>query len=197
MLNLILITMLMFNASGGEHLEFTVGPHYASYSLYQDEEEAIDKWHFGGEIGITNFIPYIGIKIRGAMLHYDAPVDQEPYAYEYIPLIFCSSFDLLPFLNVRWLEFTAETGMGLYLWKGLYDDEVIVLPTGEEMKETDIGFVGGLTFQIRPVKYLGVEYATRYHYMATANIYKYGFSDKDDKIWEHAVGLKFILPLGY
>ena len=197
MFNPMLFSLLVFNIPAENHLEFTVGPHYASYLLFQDEEEAKGKWHFGGEIGITNFIPYIGIKIRGAMLRYDAPVDQGPYAYEYTPLIFCTSFDLLPFLDARWLELTAETGMGVYFWQGLYDDEVIVLPTGDEMKETDIGFVGGLTLQLRPVKYMGVEYATRYHYMATANIYKYGFTDKDDKIWEHGVGIKLIVPIGH
>jgi len=177
------------------HLEFTAGPHYASYLLFQDEEDARGKWHFGGEIGVANFIPHLGIKIRGSMLQYDVPPEQGPYAYEYIPLIFCTSFDLLPFFDMSWLYVTAETGLGVYFWKGLYDNEVIILPGGDRMEETDIGFVGGLTLQVRPLKHFGLEYATRYHYIASADIYKYGFSDKDDKIWEHGAGLKFILPV--
>jgi hypothetical protein len=196
MFNPFLFSILAF-LPAQEQLEFSLGPHYASYLLYQNEEEVKGKWHFGGEISIANLIPYTGIKLRGAMLHYDAPAEQGPYAYEYDPLVFCASFDLLPFLDIRFIEMTAETGIGIYFWRGLYDDEVIVLPTGDEMKETDIGFVGGLTFQIRPIKYLGVEYAARYHYMATTNIYKYGFNDKDDKIWEHGIGMKLIVPVGY
>ena len=197
MFNPVFISMMIFTLPAGEHLEFTVGPHYASYLLYRDEEEARGKWHFGGEVSIANFIPHLGVKVRGAMLHYDALSEPGSYAYEYTPLIFCTSFDLLPFVNIQWLEFTAETGIGLYLWKGLYNDEVVVLPSGDEMKETDVGFIGGLTLQIRPIKYLGIEYATRYHYIATASIYKYGFSDKDDKIWEHGIGMKFIVPIGH
>jgi hypothetical protein len=196
MFNPLLLGMFLSLVGGSEYIEFTAGPHYASYLLFQDEEDEKGKWHFGGEIGVANFIPHLGVKIRGSMLHYDAPPEQGPYAYEYTPLIFCTSFDLLPFVDISWLELTAETGLGVYFWKGLYDGEVIELPTGDKMEETDIGFIGGLTFQVRPVKYLGVEYATRYHYIASAELYKYGFQDKDDKIWEHGVGVKFILPIG-
>lgn len=196
MFNPLLLSMLLSLVQSNERIEFTAGPHYASYILFQDEEDAMGKWHFGGEVGIANFIPHLGVKIRGSMLHYDAPEEQGPYAYEYTPLIFCTSFDLLPFFDIPWLAFTAETGLGVFFWKGLYDGEVIELPTGEKMEETDIGFIGGLTVQVRPIKYLGIEYATRYHYMASAEIYKYGFLDKDDKIWEHGVGVKLIIPIG-
>ncbi len=192
----ILVGMLVSAAPGIPCMDISVGPHYASYLLFQNEEEAKGRWHFGGEIGMANFIPHIGMKIRGAMLRYDAPLEQGPYTYEYAPLVFCASFDLLPFVSVRWFEFTAETGLGVYWWKGLYDDEVIVLPNGDKMSETDIGFVGGLTLRLNPLKHLGIEYATRYHYMATSNIYKYGFLDTDDKIWEHGAGIKFIMPFG-
>jgi hypothetical protein len=194
MLYPLVIYMLTCSLQSTRQLELTVGPHYASYLLFQDEEDAKGTWHVGGEIGIANLIPCIGVKVRGSMLRYDAPAEQGPYVYEYKPLSFCTSFDLLPFFGLTWLEFTAETGIGLYMWQGLYDDEVIVLPGGDKMEETDIGFVGGLTLQLRPIKCLGIEYATRYHYMATAD-YKYGFYDKDDKIWEHGAGLKYILPL--
>jgi hypothetical protein len=196
MLNPLFISMLLVGVQSAEQFEFSVGPHYASYMLFQDEKDAIGKWHLGGEIAIANFIPHLGIKIRGSALHYDAADGQDSYAYKYVPLIFCTSFDLLPFYNVSWLALTAETGIGIYFWRTLDDNgEVIVLPGGEKMQETDVGFIGGLTLQIRPVKYLGIEYATRYHYIASADISKYGFADKDDKIWEHGAGLKFILPL--
>jgi hypothetical protein len=195
MLHPLFITMLLFAVQSTDQFEFSVGPHYASYLLYRDEEDAQGKWQFGGEVGMANFIPHLGIKMRGSMLHYDALPEQGPYAYEYTPLIFCMSFDLLPFYNAPWLALTAETGLGVYLWRGLYNGDVIVMPSGDKMEETDIGFVGGLTLQVRPIKNLGIEYATRYHYIASADIYKYGFSDKDDKIWEHGAGLKFILPI--
>jgi hypothetical protein len=195
MLHPLLIGMLLFAVQSTDQFEFSVGPHYASYLLYRDEEDAQGKWQFGAEVAVANFIPHLGIKMRGSMLHYDALAEPGPYAYEYTPLIFCMSFDLLPFYNAPWLALTAETGLGVYLWRGLYNGDVIVLPTGDKMEETDIGFVGGLTLQVRPIKNLGIEYATRYHYIASADIYKYGFSDKDDKIWEHGAGLKFILPL--
>jgi hypothetical protein len=81
------------------------------------------------------------------------------------------------------------------MWRGLYNGEVLILPTGEKAEEKDIGFVGGLTVQVRPIRYLGIEYAMRYNYLASAEIYKYGFEDKDDKIWENGVGVKFIIPL--
>ncbi len=194
MFNPLLASMLIINMPAG-HLEFTIGPSYGSYLLYQDEQEVKGKWHFGGEIGMVNFIPHLGAKVRGAMLHYDVSAAQGPDAYEYAPIIFCTSFDLLPFFDIQWLEFTAETGIGIYFWQGLENDEAFVLPDGDQMKETDIGFVGGLTFQLRPIKYLGIEYAMRYHYMATTNIVKYGFTDKDDKIWEHGIGMKLIIPI--
>ena len=193
MFNPLLLGMLVSLIGSNEHIEFTAGPHYASYLLFQDDKDEIGEWHFGGEIGVANFIPHIGIKIRGSMLHYE----QGPYIYEYEPFILCTSFDLLPFVDIPWLEFTAETGIGVYFWRGLYNGEVIELPTGDKMEETDVGFIGGLTVQVRPIRYLGIEYATRYHYMASAELYKYGFTDTDDKIWEHGVGVKFIMPIGH
>ncbi len=192
-LSSLLILTCLFPTS--EKIEISVGPTYSSYLLFQDTTEAIGKWNIGGEIGINNIIPHIGLKLRGTMLRYDAPAEQGPYAWEYTPISLCASFDILPFLKTPWMRLSVETGLGIYFWRGLYDDEVIVLPTGDTFEETDIGFVGGVTLQIRPVKYLGIEYAMRYNYMASAEIYKYGFSDKDDKIWENGVGIKFILPL--
>ena len=192
-LSSLLILTCLFPTS--EKIEISVGPTYSSYLLFQDTTEAIGKWNIGGEIGINNIIPHIGLKLRGTMLRYDAPAEQGPYTWEYTPISLCASFDILPFLKTPWMRLSVETGLGLYFWRGLYDGEVIVLPTGDTFEETDIGFVGGVTLQIRPVQYLGVEYAMRYNYMASAEIYKYGFTDKDDKIWENGVGIKFILPL--
>lgn len=189
----LLILTSLFPA--GEPVELAAGINYSSYLLFQDTTDAIGKWNVGGEIGIANIVPCVGLKIRGARLRYEAPPDQGPYVWEYTPLSLCASFNVLPFLRTPWLRLSVETGLGLYLWRGLYDDEVIVLPTGETVDETDIGFVAGVTLLFKPVKYLGIEYATRYNYIASANIYKYGFTDKDDKIWENGMGVKFILPL--
>lgn len=189
----ILIAACFFQPN--DNIEFSVGPSFSSYLLFQDDEESIGKWNLGGEIVIDNIVPNIGFKLRGTKLSYEAPSEQGPYVWEYTPLSLCASFNILPFLKTPWLKVSLETGLGLYIWRGLYDDEVIVLPTGEKAEEKDIGFVGGLTIQVRPIKYLGIEYAMRYNYMASAEIYKYGFDDKDDKIWENGVGVKFILPL--
>lgn len=188
----ILAATLIFGA--GDNIQFSIGPTYSSYLLFQNDEDAIGKWNLGSEIGIDNIIPNIGFKFRGTKLRYQAPLEQGPYVWEYTPLSLCASFNILPFLKIPWLRLSVETGFGLYFWRGLYNEEVIVLPTGDKVEERDIGFVGGLTIQLRLIKYLGIEYATRYNYIASADIYKYGFYDKDDKIWENGVGVKFILP---
>jgi hypothetical protein len=189
----ILTATLLFGAS--DNLELSIGPSYSSYLLFQNDEDSKDKWNLGGEIAIDNIIPNIGFKLRGTKLSYEALPEQGPYVWEYTPLSLCASFNILPFLKTPWLRASLETGLGLYLWRGLYDGEVIVLPTGDKVEERDIGFVGGVTLQLRPIKYFGIEYAMRYNYIASADIYKYGFDDKDDKIWENGIGIKFILPL--
>jgi hypothetical protein len=199
MLNTIITSMLLFSSfvHGSEHIELSLGPHYANYRLRQNEEEALGKWHFGGEIGIANFIPNIGIKIRGSKLQYTpGEFTQLPYTYEYTPLTFCTSFNLLPFLQLPWLKLSLETGIGVYSWKGLDNSgQVVTLPTGDTIEERDIGFVAGLTVQLRPLQFVGLEFASRYHYITSAEIYKYGFDDKDDTIWENGVGVKVIIPL--
>jgi hypothetical protein len=178
-----------------DKMHLSVGPHYASYLLFQNEEEAKGKWNIGGEIGIIDFVPNLGLKLRGTTLRYDAPPEQGPYAYEYTPLTLVTSFNILPFVHWDWMRLSVETGFGLYFWRGLFEDEVIVLPTGDKMEERDIGFVGGLTLQLRPTKFIGLEYSTQYNYMASAEIYKYGFLDKDDKLWEHGMAVKILIPL--
>lgn len=188
----ILIIASLFQAS--ENVEFSLGFNYSSYLLFQDTLEANGKWNLGGEIAADNIIPHIGLKLRGSRIRYEASPEQEPEEWEYTPLSLCTSFNILPFLKVPWLRVSVETGLGIYYWRGLHDSEVIELPNGEKAEEWDIGFVGGFTLQVRPVKYLGIEYAMRYNYMASAEIYKYGFYDKDDKIWENGVGVKFIIP---
>jgi hypothetical protein len=65
---------------------------------------------------------------------------------------------------------------------------------GEDKKGRDIGFVGGFTLQVKPFKFIALEYVTRYNYIASADIYKYGFEDKDEKLWENGIGLKIIIP---
>ena len=182
--------LMNFFIQSDKHIEFSFGPHYSSYLLYQDDEDANGKLNLGGEIGIANFIPNIGLKIRGSILKYK----KDAYTYEYMPLTLCTSLNLLPFVKLKWLKLSMETGLGLYLWKGLENDEVIVLSSGDKMDEKDIGFVGGLTLQLRPIRFIGLEFSSRYNYIASSDIYKYGFDDKDEKIWENGVGLKIIIP---
>ncbi|KPJ71275.1 hypothetical protein AMJ52_08730, partial [candidate division TA06 bacterium DG_78] len=196
--NTIIASMLLFSSfvHGSEHIELSLGPHYANYRLCQNEEEVKNQWNLGGEIGIANFIPNIGLKIRGTQLKYASPLDQFVDTHEYTPLTLCTSFGLLPFLNIDWLKLTLETGLGVYSWKG-FDNigQIVVLPTGEKMEERDIGFVAGFTVQLRPLQFVGLEFASRYHYIASAEIFKYGFDDKDDLIWENGIGVKVIIPL--
>jgi len=169
-----------------------VGPVYSSYRMYMDDQDAMGVWRPAGEIGIINVIPHVGFKVRATTLRYDAPPEQGPYSFEYVPLSVCTSFDILPFFEIPWLRVSLETGLGVYWWKGLYEDQVIVLSDGDTMEERDIGFIAGMTLQINPLPFIGIEYGTRYNYLASAEPYKYGFLDKDEKLWEHGVGVKFI-----
>lgn len=176
-----------------EPIEISIGPQYSLYRLYLNDGGYLpDEWTFGGEVGIMNVVPHIGLKLRGTKTRFHTLFEE---SYEYMPITLCTSFDLTPFYKIDWLRLSAETGLGLYNWKGYWIDDIIVLPDGELMEEWDIGFVVGFTVQLRPVKYVGIEYAMRYNYIASADIYKYGFNDKDDKIWENGFGVKFILPL--
>jgi hypothetical protein len=48
--------------------------------------------------------------------------------------------------------------------------------------------------QIKPLRFIALEGMMRYHYLFSSNIDKYGFQDKDEKIWENGVGVKFVIP---
>lgn len=198
MLHSLLISLLIFTYPAGENkeTEFSLGLYYSHYGLYGNGSVpsiyAIwTDWRFGAEIGVANFVPNIGLKIRCSSIKYYSPFEEW---YEYIPLTLCTSFDLLPFLKLKWLRLSAETGFGVYFWKGIWIDQVIVLPNGEKMKERDIGFVGGLTLQLKPHKFIGLEFSSYYHYIASSDLEKYGYFDKDEKLWENGVGLKIIIP---
>ena len=198
MLHSLLISLLIltYPVEENEGIEFSLGVYSSHYTLYGDGSVPTSyarwtDWRFGAEIGVANFVPNIGLKIRCSSVKYYSPFEEW---YEYVPLTLCTSFDLLPFLKLEWLKLSAETGFGIYFWKGLWIDQVIVLPNGEKMKERDFGFVGGFTLQVRPVKYIALEYATRYNYIASAELEKYGYFDKDEKIWEHGVGFKIFIP---
>jgi hypothetical protein len=185
-----------FFIQSNENLEFSFSPHYSSYRLRRNDNDPDEKWCFGGEIGVANIIPNIGLKLRATRLNYE--IHQCGFGVnllEYTPITLCTSFNLLPFLELGWLKLTAETGIGLYLWRGLRDGEVVILPDDGKFDEKDIGFIGGITLQLRPIRFIGLEFASRYNYVASADIYKYGFTDKDEKIWENGFGLKIILPL--
>ncbi len=196
MLNIILLTLPLFiaTANGNNGIVLSFSPHYAYNYLYQDDLDPRGEWGFGGELEIRNFIPRIGLKFRGNMVTYPAVSGTETYEYEFVPLTLCTSFDLLPFIESTWFKFTLETGFGLYLWHALDNGSVVVLPDNTEMSEKDAGFVGGLTLQLRPVRYIALEYATRFNYIASSEPEKYGYFDKDEKIWEHGVGLKIFIP---
>ncbi|UCD20199.1 MAG: hypothetical protein JSU64_03410 [candidate division WOR-3 bacterium] len=188
------ITNLLWLSSvqAAEPIEISIGPQYSLYQLYRDEAGSLNEWGLGAEVSIQNVIPSIGMKLRWTKQNFYTPIEE---SYEYMPITLCTSFDLTPFFKLHWLRLSAETGLGLYNWKGYWIDDIIVLPSGELMEEWDIGFVVGFTVQLRPMKYLSVEYAMRYNYIASTDIEKYGFYDKDDKIWENGFGVKFILPL--
>ncbi len=187
------------------NIEFSCGAHYSSFALYQDDQTHNSQWHIGGEIALRNIMPSIGLKLRGSRLSYDMPLDleEEVFIREYIPLTFCTSFDILPFVKLEWLHISLETGFGLYFWQAwmyhstgyeTYLEAPIVEPE-EKTNERDFGFVGGFTLHMRPFRNFAVEYATRYNYIFSSNLEKYGFFDKDEKIWENGVGVKFIIPL--
>lgn len=178
-----------FFIQGGEKIEFSFGPNYSSYHLYWNDEAARNQWSLGAEVTVHNIIPNIGLKLRGSKIEYTISSDYT-YDSEYIPLTLCTSFNILPFLKLKWLRLSLETGFGMYFWKAL----PIEMIAGEDKKGRDIGFVGGITLQLRPIKYIGIEFLSLYHYIASVNINKYGFNDKDDKIWENGIGLKVIIP---
>lgn len=194
MQKILFLSLLLFitTVQGSDGILFSFSPHYSYNYLYQNDLDPKGEWGFGGELEIKNFIPHIGLKLRASMVDYPASAGSN--AYEYIPFSLCTSFDILPFVEITWLNLTLETGFGLYLWRGLDNGTVVILPDGTEMEEKDIGFVGGLTLQLRPVRYLAMEYATRFNYIASADLEKYGYFDKDEKIWEHGIGLKVFIP---
>jgi hypothetical protein len=178
-----------------DKLTLYAGPTYASNLLYQDDSsEAKGLWQWGIELGVANIVPKIGLKLRATLLKYDAPPELGPYSYKYMPITLSTTFSLLPFTRTRWLDLSLETGFGLYLWQGLYDDEVITLPTGSKMDEKDLGFAGGLSLMLRPARHVALEASTHYSYLTSANIYKYGYYDKDEKLWINSFGLLVLFP---
>ena len=188
----LLLFMTMTSGNNGFLLSFS--PHYSYHYLYQDDLDPRGEWGFGGELEVRNFVPRIGLKFRANMVTYPAVAATNTYEYEFIPLSLCTSFDLLPFIEPTWFDLTLETGFGLYLWRAIDNGSVVVLPDSSEMSERDVGFVGGFTLQVRPIAYVALEYATRFNYIASADLEKYGFFDKDEKIWEHGIGLKVFVP---
>jgi len=197
----VVILMVIFSAVNSSYpagLQFEGGVLYNYCVVSQDNRdfETINNW--AGEIGIVNVVPKIGFKLRGSFVEYQpsdidtTPVNENLITYQYYPLTLCTSFNLMPFFKVSFLRFSMETGIGVYFWKGLYNNEVVVLPAGK-MDEKDFGFTGGLSLQIKPVQFIGIEITSRYHYIASANLEKYGYYDKDEKLWENGIGLKVVL----
>ncbi|NOR17720.1 hypothetical protein GQ543_08450 [candidate division WOR-3 bacterium] len=185
------IVMLTCLIQGSDKVQFSIGANYSSYILYQGAEVSKDQWNMGGEIAVHNFIPHIGLKLRDSKVEYSHfPFEGYTYVFEYVPIMLCTSFNMLPFSKSQWLRLSLETGIGLYFWTG----KTYELVQSAYIDERDIGFVGGFTLQVKPFKFIVLEYATRYNYIASSDIYKYGFEDKDEKLWENGIGLKIIIP---
>ncbi len=194
-MNLIIMLIFGFLNPRPDTRQVFIGPSYACYFLYQDDEdEPKAKWQWGIRAGVENIIPKLGIEVSGSVIRYDAPLEQGPYSYKYTPLTLTLNYNLLPFLKTGLVQFDIKTGLGWYLWQGLYSGEVITLPTGDKMDERDLGFIGGLEIQIKPIDNLAVFSYLEYHYLTSSNIYKYGYFDKDEKIIVNGLGLKFFLP---
>lgn len=193
MLPTILSGLFILTSIQAHPVEWSVGARYSSYHLYWNEEAATNQWGFSAEAAVHNIVPRIGFKVAVSAVDYEnIPFSGYPYTVEYVPLTFITSFDILPFLEIEWLRLFLETGLGVYFWEGtsdgLTEEERVIFD------ETNIGFLGGLTIHLRPMKHVGIDLTSRYHYITSADIYKYGFEDKDDKLWENGVGLRVILP---
>lgn len=184
--------MMLFGSllNGRDRIQVSIGPDYSYYRLYQDKTKAKGDWNFGVAIGIRNIVPNIGLNLKGTRLRYEST----PYTYEYLLMNLCTDFDILPFLKSEWLDLSVMTGFGLYLWRGLDNNQVVLLPSGEKMKESDLGFVAGGTLVIKPQRNIGIDVRTAYNYLASSDIYKYGFQDTDDKIWDSGIGIRIFFP---
>jgi hypothetical protein len=161
--------------------------------LYWNEEAATNQWGIGAQAAVHNIIPGIGFTFAVSTVDYEnIPFSGYAYKVDYVPVTFITSFDMLPFLKTEWLRLFLDTGIGIYVWEGsaygLTEEERVTFD------ETNVGFLGGFTVHLRPVKYLGIDLISRYHYLASADINKYGFEDKDDRLWENGVGLRVIVP---
>ncbi len=195
-MNFFLIPLIFawsFNVQADARQVF-IGTNYSSYLLFQDEDDPKGKWQWGLQMGISNIIPNLGLKASGTVISYMAPPEVGPYEYKYTPLVLTFNYNLLPFLKTGSVQLNLETGFGLFLWQGLFNGEVIMLPTGEKMDEKDLGFVGGLELVLKPINNLGISANLSYQYLTSSNIYKYGYFDKDEKFFVNGFGLKLFLP---
>lgn len=188
----VFLLLLVLAAAAYCGISFSAGPHYSTYLLYMDDEDPVSSWGMGGEVALHDFIPRISLKLRGAKVRYTTPFEAFPYDYDYMPFSLCSSFDMLPFWDIAWLDLTLETGFCYCFWKTLYDGEVVELPTGEKIDEKDYGFTGGFTIRLKPIKHIGISFVSQFNYLASSNIYKYGYFDKDEKLWGNGISISFI-----
>jgi len=195
-MNTILIPIIFasFLNPQADKFQVFIGPSYSSYLLYQDQDETKETWQWGIQAGIANIIPKLGIKFSATSVRYDTTMVFGKYSYRYTPLTITLNYNILPFLKTGLIKMEIQTGFGWYLWQGLFNDEVITLPTGEKMDEKDLGFTGGLELQIKPLDNLALFSSLNYHYLTSSNIYKYGYFDKDEKLLVNGFGLKIFFP---
>jgi hypothetical protein len=190
---LVFVILFFYGATVHGEVSFSAGFHYSSFHLFADDAKVESAWGPSVEVGIHDFIPRIGLKLSGGKVRYETPFEFVSYNYEYIPITLCSSFDMLPFWEIESVDLILETGFGFYFWKALRLGQVVELPTGEKIDERDYGFVGGFTLQVQPHRNLGIGFVTRFNYITSSDIYKYGFYDKDEKLWENGLSVTFIL----
>lgn len=188
-----MLSTILFLTIQAQPVEWSVCARYSSFHLYWNEEAATNQWGLSAEAAVHNIVPHIGFKCAVSTVQYEnIPFSGYAYSVDYIPLTFVTSFDILPFLEIERVRLFLETGIGVYFWDGTSDG--LTEEDRATFDETNIGFLGGLTLHLRPLKYVGIDLTSRYHYITSADIYKYGFEDKDDKLWENGIGLRVILP---
>lgn len=178
--------------AGADYLQ-PLGPDVESY-------EPAPGW--GAALGLRGILPGVGIGVSLGHCRFHQSdlditlVDEEKYELRYTPAVIYGIYDSSPLLEGFPVQWFILAGLGLYRWEERYDGKVIVLPPPfeGEIKEMDLGFVGGIGLEFSPLHRLGIRVITRYHYIGSTELEKYGPWDKDERLWENGVRLCLYLP---